>query len=257
MIDIQNLSAGYREGTVLRNVSITFPRGQLTVLLGPNGCGKSTLLKSILGLTTRREGKILLDGKDVASMEPAALARHISYLPQTRQIPDITVERLVLHGRYPYLRYPRRYRKEDYAIARRAMAQVGLGELAQTPLTELSGGTRQKAYIAMALAQDTETVLLDEPNAYLDIAHQLSLMELCRELAGLGKAVVLVLHDLNLAMAYGDQLVLMDQGSVVFRGTPEDVYQSGALNRVFEVEVLRHQTPQGYRYTCHKMERRN
>ena len=256
MIEIQNLSAGYGNRAVLRHVSLSFPRGQVTVLLGPNGCGKSTLLKSVLGLTTRLEGKILLEGKEVSAMEPSALARSVSYLPQTRQIPDITVERLVLHGRYSYLRYPRRYRKEDYAMARKAMEQVGLEELAQTPLAELSGGTRQKAYIAMALAQDTETVLLDEPNAYLDIAHQLQLMELCRELAGLGKAVVLVLHDLNLAMGHGDQLALMEQGRLVFQGTAEEVYQSGALNRVFEVEVLRHQTPQGYRYTCNSMERR-
>lgn len=255
MIELKSLAVGYEGRAVLRNISLTFPRGQVTVLLGPNGCGKSTLLKALPGLSERLGGEILVEGKAIECFDSAALAREVSYLPQSHRVPDMTVERLVLHGRFPYLSYPRRYRKEDYAIAAEAMEQVGITEFAHTPLSKLSGGTRQKAYIAMALAQDTGAVLLDEPNAFLDIAHQLQLMELCRDLASRGKAVVLVLHDLNLALEYGDRIALLHEGGLLITGDPETIYQSGALERAFGVEVCRFATPQGWHYACRIPER--
>lgn len=249
MIELKNLSVGYGREPVLRDVNLRFPRGQVTVLLGPNGCGKSTLLKAIPGLSERISGQILVDGVPVGSLSDRELARRVSYLPQTRRVPDMTVERLVLHGRFPYLSYPRRYGKKDHAIAQAAMEQVGISEFAHIPLPKLSGGTRQKAYIAMALAQDTDAVLLDEPNAYLDIAHQLQLMTLCRELANRGKAVVLVLHDLNLALSHGDQAVVLFGGNVIATGTPEEIYESGALERAFGVRVMRTETEDGTLYS--------
>ena len=249
MIELKNLSVGYGRAPVLRDVSLAFPRGQGTVLLGPNGCGKSTLLKSVIGLSERLAGEILVDGKPVEDCTSQLLARQVSYLAQSRRIPDMTAQRLVLHGRFPYLSYPRRYSRQDYAIARQAMEQVGILEYAHTPLAKLSGGTRQKAYIAMALAQDTDAVLLDEPNAYLDIAHQLQLMELCRELASRGKAVVLVLHDLNLALTHADRAAVLFEGGVIARGTPAEVYESGALERSFGVRVLRTETENGILYS--------
>lgn len=250
MIELENLSVGYDAAPVLRDISLTFPRGQVTVLLGPNGCGKSTLLKVIPGLSRQLSGRVRVDGKPLEAYDSAELARRVAWLPQSRRVPDMTVERLVLHGRFPYLRYPRRYRREDLEIARAAMEQVGIGHLAREPLPKLSGGTRQKAYIAMALAQNTDAVLLDEPNAWLDIAHQLGLMELCRKLAQEGKAVVLVLHDLNLAMEYADRIALLSEGTLLMQGTPEEIYESGALERAFGVTVYRCDGPEGRHYLC-------
>lgn len=249
MIELKHLTVGYGDRPVLRDVCLSFPRGQVTVLLGPNGCGKSTLLKAIPGVADRLAGELLVDGQSIEAFSTRELAKRVSYLPQTRRVPDMTVERLVLHGRFPYLRYPRRYAREDNVIARAAMEQLGILEYAGAPLWELSGGTRQKAYIAMALAQDTDTVLLDEPNTFLDIAHQLQLMELCRELSRRGKAVVLVLHDLNLAMGHGDRLAVLFDGRLIAQGNPEEIYLSGALDRAFGVMVRRRETPEGWIYT--------
>ena len=251
MIELKNLSVGYGGRIVLRDVNLSLPRGQVTVLLGPNGCGKSTLLKVFPGLSELLSGKILVSGKPLADYDAAALARQVAYLPQTRRVPDMTVERLVLHGRFPHLGYPRRYRAQDRLIARQAMAELGLLEQAQESLSRLSGGTRQKAYIAMALAQDTGAILLDEPNAHLDIAHQILLMELCRELAKRGKAVALVLHDLDLALKYGDQVAVLRDGGLLARGTPDEIYESGTLETAFGVKVLRSDTPYGHQYGCH------
>ena len=175
MLEIKNLWAGYEERTVLKNLNLTIPEGKVTVILGPNGCGKSTFLKSLCGILNIESGQVILDGTDLLSQPPRQLAQSIAYLSQSRQIPDITAYRLVLHGRFPYLGYPRRYRKEDHAIARSVMEQMGVLELADTLMEKLSGGQRQKVYIAMALAQDTPVILLDEPTTYLDISHQLQL----------------------------------------------------------------------------------
>ncbi|MBR2047589.1 MAG: ABC transporter ATP-binding protein [Oscillospiraceae bacterium] len=249
MIELRNATLGYPGKTVLRDVTLSFPAGQITVLLGPNGSGKSTLLKAILGLSQLQDGAILVQGKPLEAWDSAALARQVACLPQSRRVPDMTVERLVLHGRFPYLRYPRRYRPQDRAAARQAMEQVGILEYAGQELKTLSGGTRQKAYIAMALAQDTAAVLLDEPNAYLDLAHQLQLMALCRDLARQGKAVVVVLHDLNLALQYADRIALFANGTLLAQGTGPELCASGDLNQAFGVEVTPWETPQGTHYT--------
>lgn len=250
MIELRNLSAGYGGKTVVSRVDLAFAPGKITVLLGPNGCGKSTLLKSIVGLSQVTGGDILADNLSYVNYKPSELARLVSYLPQGRQVPDITAERMVLHGRFPWLGYPRRYRERDYAVARDAMERVGIAELAAQPLAKLSGGTRQKVYIAMALAQDTPTILLDEPTTHLDIAYQLQLVKLCRELADSGKAVVLVLHDLPLALEHGDHIALLHGGRLVTQGTPEEVYRSGALEYAFGVRLHTINTESGTRYFC-------
>ena len=250
MIELKSLTVGYGDKPILRDVNLTFPGGQVTVLLGPNGCGKSTLLKSIPGLSQRLGGTILVDGTELDRFSPQELARRVAYLPQTRHVPDMTVEQLVLHGRFPYLTYPRRYRKEDHRMVREVLAQLGLTEVAHTTLPRLSGGIRQKAFLAMALAQDTDTVLLDEPNAFLDIAHQLQLMELCADLARRGKAVVLVLHDLNLAMSWADRLALISDGTVIAQGDPDTIFESGKLEQAYGVTVLRTRTCDGWQYHC-------
>lgn len=247
MLEIKNLSAGYGAERVLRDISMNIPRGKVTAIVGPNGCGKSTLLKALAGIIPS-SGAVILEGQDLLSLPGKALAQKVAYLPQNRAVPEITVKNLVLHGRFPYLSYPRRYRREDHAIAASAMERMGIGDLADREVTTLSGGQRQKVYIAMALAQDTPVVLMDEPNTFLDIAHQLQLMEQARQLAEEGRTVVLVLHDLSLALEYADSLAVLCRGQCVFQGNPEDTFLSGCLESAFGVGLQRVQTPEGWKY---------
>ena len=247
MLEIQHLTGGYPGNPVLKDISLIFPKGTVTVVAGPNGCGKSTLLKSIAGILPA-SGSILLDGVSLQSCSSRERAQRIAFLPQSRSVPEITVGRLVLHGRFPYLSYPRQYRKADRDAADAAMAALKISDLAQRPLPSLSGGQRQKAYIAMALAQDTDVVLLDEPTTFLDISHQLQMMELAKQLASRGKTVVLVLHDLTLALEHADHLVVMSQGAPITTGTPEAVFQSGCLKQVFGVDLGRTQVGEKWKY---------
>ena len=217
------------------------------MIAGPNGCGKSTLLKALAGILPAT-GTALLEGQELLSLPGGERAKKVAFLPQNRQIPEITVRKLVLHGRFPYLSYPRRYRPEDHRIAERAMARMGVAELADRNMTTLSGGQRQKVYIAMVLAQDTPVVLLDEPNAFLDIAHQIQLVNHARALAAEGRTVVLVLHDLAMAMDCADRLVVLQEGSCIFQGDPQEAFLSGCLNRAFGVCLKRVQTTEGWKY---------
>ncbi len=239
MLEVRDIRGGYAGKEVLHSVSLRARAGRITAVLGPNGCGKSTLLKTLCGIVPAASGQVLLDGQDLLALPQRQTAQKVSYLAQSRQIPDITVERLVLHGRFPYLSYPRRYRERDYRAAREAMERMDILDLAETPLGQLSGGQQQKAYLAMALAQDTDVVLLDEPTTYLDVSYQLQFLRQARMLAGAGKHVLMVVHDLSHALETADDVVLMRDGAVEMQGTPEEVYTSGALDQVFGVRVLR------------------
>ena len=241
MLELRSLSAGYGEKTVLHDISITFPPGSFTAILGVNGSGKSTLLKAAAGLIPLQGGEILAD-------EPRA--RHIAYLPQTRRLPELTAGRLVLHGRFPWLGWPRNYRKEDYAAAKAAMERLGVAEFADTPLPQLSGGTRQKCYLAMALAQEASTILLDEPTSFLDPAHQLMLMELCRSLAAEGRAVAAVLHDLPLALRFADRVAVLDRGRLIALAAPDEIMSTDILQKTFGVQIFPVSTPLGIHYVC-------
>ena len=247
MLEIRNLSAGYGGNPVLQDISLAFPAGKVTVLAGPNGCGKSTLLKAIAGILPA-SGECLLEGASLNSLPSRQRAQKLALLPQSRSIPEITVRRLVLHGRFPYLHYPRQYGRADYAAADAALNTLGIAGLADRSLAALSGGQRQKVYIAMALAQDTPVVLLDEPTAFLDIAHQLQLMALAKDLTAKGKTVVLVLHDLTLALEHADRMVVMGDGAVRAAGSPEEVFQSRCLKDVFGVDVGRTEVDGKWKY---------
>ena len=251
MLEILGLRAGYPGNPVLENVCLTIPRGTVTAILGPNGCGKSTLLKALAGILPAT-GSVKLDGQELLALPGRELAKQVAFLPQNRPIPEIRVKNLVLHGRFPYLSYPRRYRQEDMAAADAALEKMGIAGLADRSLATLSGGQRQKAYIAMALAQDTPVVLLDEPNSFLDIRHQLQLMEQARALAAAGKTVVLVLHDLSLALEHADTLAVLSRGECLFQGSPEQAFLSGCLETAFGVLVQRVQTPDGWKYFLSK-----
>lgn len=248
MIELTNLRAGYPGRTVLEDVTLSFPPGQVLALVGPNGSGKSTLLRTALGLIPKLGGEIRVDGDKLEDLSPRQLAQRAAYLAQSRPVPNITAGRMVLHGRFPYLSYPRRYRPEDHAIAQKALKQADALDLAQRSMPQLSGGQRQKVYLAMALAQDTGTVLLDEPTTYLDVGHQQEVMVTARLLASEGKAVVAVLHDLCLAMRFAHRLAVLDGGRLQGVGTPEELYQSGILDRVFSITLRRVETEDGWRY---------
>ncbi len=248
MLEAKNLSAGYPGRAVLAGVSLAARPGRVLALLGPNGCGKSTLLRTMAGLLPPLGGEVLLDGR--RDYSPRQAAQRVAYLPQSRTAPNITVRRLVLHGRFPYLSYPRRYGREDYEAVDRALAAADALDLADRPLPELSGGQRQKAYLAMALAQETEAILMDEPTTFLDIRHQLEVLALVRRLAEEGRGVVLVLHDLCLALTAADDVAVLGEGRLLALGGPEAVYQSKVLERVMGVRLDRSEGPGGRRYFC-------
>ena len=248
MIELRNLSAGYGREPVLRGVSMSLTPGKVLALLGPNGCGKSTLLKTILGLQPRLGGEILADGTPTDEITPRQLAQKVTYLAQSRNTPNISARRMVLHGRFPYLSYPRRYRREDYEMVEKALRWADAEDFADRSMEELSGGQRQKVYLAMALAQDTETILMDEPTTFLDVAHQLEVMATARRLAKEGRAVLLVLHDLCLALRWADKAAVLAGGGLLFRGTTEEAFESGVLDQTFGVRLARVETEGGWQY---------
>lgn len=250
MIELKNLSVGYPGRRVLDGVDLTIRTGEVLALIGPNGCGKSTLLRTAAGLQPALGGEVLVDGVPAEQLTRRQMAQKVAWLSQSRNVPSITARRMVLHGRFPYLSYPRRYRAEDRAAAEEALAAVDAAELGGRDVQELSGGQRQRVYLAMALAQDTQTIFLDEPTTYLDIGHQLELMALLRRLAEGGKAVAVILHDLPLALRAADRVVLLDDGAAQLVGTPEEVWRSGLTDRVFGVKLRRVQTENGWHYYC-------
>lgn len=250
MIRLHNVSAGYGGKAVIHDISLLLEPGKVTAVIGPNGCGKSTLLKTITGILPVTDGNVLFHDIPSPQLSPTETARQVAYLPQNRHVPDISALSMVLHGRFPYLSFPRRYRPEDYEAARRALDWVGLADLEQESMYRLSGGMQQGVFLAMALAQDTETILMDEPMTFLDIAHQLRTLELARQLAAQGKAVVMVLHDLSQALSVADTVAVMERGHLRCVSTPEALFAGTTLTEVFGVEVHRVSIGDSWHYIC-------
>ena len=250
MIALKDLTVGYHGEALLSQVNLEFPQGQVTVLLGPNGCGKSTLLRTVLGLLPPLGGEIFYDGEPISTLSGGAVARKAAYMAQNHTVPSIVAQRMVLHGRFPYLSFPRKYRKEDHEAVRRALETAGGLDLSNRPMQELSGGQRQKVYLAMALAQETGTILMDEPTTWLDIRHQLEVMATARALAESGRAVGLVSHDLCLALRTADRVAVLAQGGLQLAAPPEEAFASGVRDLAFGVRVRRVETPTGWQYYC-------
>ena len=236
MLEVQNVSVGY-DTPVLQNISFSAQPGKITALIGPNGCGKTTLLKAMARQQPLLAGKIQLDGRSLQSYERKELARHLAFMPQVRTIPEIRVQGLVEHGRFPHLGFSRRLTAADHEIVTAAMEQAGVTAWADRDLRELSGGQRQRVYLAMALAQGGQTILLDEPTTYLDTAAQFQLMELLQSLAQQGRTVVMVLHDLAHAMQYSDAVGVFADGKLSAFAEPSQLYEQKIWEEVFQVKL--------------------
>src|SRR5690606_21335899 len=239
------LKLSYDSRLVSADLDVTIPRGRITVIVGPNACGKSTLLRALSRLLAPRSGQIVLEGKDIRHYRARELACKLGLLPQSSVGPaGICVAELVARGRYPHQTLFRQWSTADEAAVWQAMADTRVTELADRVVDELSGGQRQRVWLAMALAQDTPVMLLDEPTTFLDIAHQIEVLDLCADLHESGRTMVAVLHDLNQACRYATHLIVMRDGRVLAEGHPADVVTPELVRQVFELRCEIIQDPQ-------------
>ncbi len=234
----RKLTLAYDSNVIIQGLDLAIPQGQITTLVGPNGCGKSTLLRGLARLLKPQSGTVYLDGDAVAHIPTKTLARRLGILPQSPTAPEgLTVRELVAQGRYPHQTWLRQWSKADELKVEAAIATTHLHEFANRPLDTLSGGQRQRAWIAMALAQDTEILLLDEPTTYLDLAHQIEVLDLLNTLnRRVGCTIVMVLHDLNMACRYSHHLVALRDGSVIVQGPPAAVVTEALVKQVFDLD---------------------
>lgn len=238
-ITAEGVVLGYRGRTVIDGLDLAVPPGRVTAIVGPNACGKSTLLRGLARLHPLAGGRVTVDGTDVAALSRRELARLLGVLPQSSIAPDgVRVAELVARGRFPHQGWFGRHTSNDDHVVHRALAATGLSDVADRRVEELSGGQRQRAWIAMVLAQETEAVLLDEPTTYLDVTHQLELLDLLADLnRERGTTVVMVLHELNHAARYADHLVVMRAGRIVGEGRPADVLTAASVRDAFGLDA--------------------
>ncbi|KOG71143.1 ABC transporter ATP-binding protein [Streptomyces flaveolus] len=236
----RELTLAYEARTVVEGLDLEIPDGKVTVVVGPNACGKSTVLRALGRLLRARGGAVLLDGADIAGLPSRQIARILGVLPQSPAAPDgITVADLVARGRQPHQKWWQQWSQADERAVTEALERTDTADLADRPVDELSGGQRQRVWIAMALAQDTDLLLLDEPTTYLDIAHQVEVLDLIRRLNHeRGRTVVAVLHDLNQAARYADHLVAMKAGRIVAQGPPDEVVTAELVQKVFGLPAV-------------------
>ena len=239
-LHVKDVSVGYGVRTVLDTLNVDIKRGAVTSIVGPNGCGKSTLLPTMSRLLNPTKGEIVLDGKSIHDIPTRKLATQLGLLPQTPIAPDgIVVADLVGRGRTPHQGILGRWSQQDYDIVAEALETTGISDLADRSIDELSGGQRQRVWIAMALAQRTDTLLLDEPTTYLDVKHQLDVLDLLTVLnRDRGTTIVMVLHDLNLAARYSDELVAVSGGKVFAHGHPREVITKENVKSVFGIDSV-------------------
>lgn len=232
----ESIALGYDGRTIVPELSVTIPDASFTVIIGPNACGKSTLLRGLSRLLTPEKGQVVLDGRSISSLPAKEVARRLGLLPQSALAPDgITVADLVARGRFPHQGLLRQWSEADEAAVQEALEATGTEELAARRVDELSGGQRQRVWVAMVLAQQTDLLLLDEPTTFLDIAHQIELMELLARLHREGRTIVAVLHDLHHAARYADHIVAMRDGRVVASGSPAEVVTSTLVEEIYDL----------------------
>jgi iron complex transport system ATP-binding protein len=231
----RDVTIGYDARVISKGLTVDIPDNEFTVIIGPNACGKSTLLRSLARMLVPSAGAVLLDGQSISSLKSKEVARRLGLLPQSSVAPDgITVADLVARGRYPHQKLLRQWSRTDEEIVAGALAATNVADLADRSVDELSGGQRQRVWLAMALAQQTPILLLDEPTTYLDIAHQIEMLDLCADLhADQGRTLVAVLHDLNHACRYATHLIAMRAGAVVATGRPSEIVTAQLVEDVF------------------------
>ena len=229
----------YERHVVSRDLDVDIPAGVFTAIVGPNACGKSTLLRALARLHRPTRGAVLLDGVDIVRLGTKEVARRVGLLPQSAVVPGgMLVRDLVARGRFPHQGLFRQWSQEDRAAVEEAMEMVGVTDLAARPVDELSGGQRQRVWIALALAQGTETILLDEPTTFLDLAHQVDILQLCRRLNADGRTVVAVLHDLNQAARCAEHMIVMHDGRVRVTGSPRRILTEDLIEEVFGLAAV-------------------
>lgn len=234
-----SVTVGYGQRTIIRDLSATFPAGKITTIVGPNGCGKSTLLRAMSGLLDLGTGHVSVDGQNISEMKRKDVARILGVLPQSPVAPEgLLVSDLVARGRHPHQAWFRQWSSTDEDAVFEALKQTGSADLASRTLDELSGGQRQRVWISMVLAQNTDILFLDEPTTYLDLATSVDILELVDSLRQkLGRTVVMVLHDLNLAVRYSDYLVVMKEGQVIASGAPAEIITAELLQDAFDLRA--------------------
>jgi iron complex transport system ATP-binding protein len=251
-LSTDGLSIGYGERLIVKSLSIEIPDRKITTIIGPNGCGKSTLLKAITRIISHQAGSILLDGKDISKVNTKILAKQMAILPQTPESASgLTVGELVSYGRFPYQKGFGRLSKKDYEVIDWALEVTGTIDYKFRPVDALSGGQRQRVWIAMALAQETEIIFLDEPTTYLDMAHQLEVLELLQKLNHeQERTIVMVLHDLNQAARFADHIIALKDGEIVKAGSCEEVISQKVLRKVFNIDAVIGHDPRTRKPMC-------
>lgn len=238
VIQARNLTLSYGKTPVFSNLDLLIPKGEITVFIGSNGCGKSTILRSIARLLKPQEGSIILEGGDIAKLPSKEIAKRLAILPQGPIAPEgLTVHQLVKQGRYPYQSFLQQWSLEDEKAVKHALEVTRMADLSSRPVDSLSGGQRQRAWIAMTLAQNTPTILLDEPTTFLDMTHQIEILDLLYDLNEReNRTIAMVLHDVNLACRYAHHIVAVKEGQVYTKGRPEEIVNEHFIRDVFGME---------------------
>ena len=236
---IENLTAGYEKATIFQDLNVSIPNGKVTTIIGPNGCGKSTLLKTIGRILKKEHGDIYLQEQNMQSMSTKEIAQKLAILSQSPSAPfQLKVEELISYGRYPHRKNVNRLSKKDQEMIEWAMEVTQTTEFRNRELAQLSGGQRQRVWLAMALAQETDILLLDEPTTYLDMAHQLEVLHIVRDLNEKhGCTIVMVLHDINHAARFSHELIAMRSGEIIQCGSPLEIITPSVLKEVFQIEA--------------------
>ncbi|WP_301110172.1 ABC transporter ATP-binding protein [Sporosarcina sp.] len=238
MIGIDRVQVGYGEHLIIEDLSVNIPSAKITTIIGSNGCGKSTLLKTIARVLKVKHGAVFIDGKSLQETPSKEIAKKMAVLPQTAEAPGgLTVQELITYGRFPHQNYFGKSSTEDKKMVEWALRVTNLERFAERPIEALSGGQRQRVWIAMALAQDTDILILDEPTTYLDMAHQLDILELLKELnCKQNKTIVMVLHDVNHASRFSHYLIAMREGDIVTEGKASEVMTTHNLREIFDIQ---------------------
>lgn len=252
MLEYHNVSISYgnnQNKKVVNDFSASFQKGKITTIIGPNGSGKTTLFQALNKSANLSNGSITVDGEDIFKIDPRQRARKIAYLPQIREhIPSMSVKALVEHGRFPHMGFYRRAGAEDKEKVYEAMKVTQTLDYSDSRVDTLSGGIRQRVYLAMVLAQDSDIIVLDEPTTYLDIKAQNDFLDIVERLRELGKTVIIVLHDLHQAFSVSDELIVLKNGEMTFKGSPIECIDKGIMESVFGVKVYSINTEDGVKY---------